>query len=76
MLIFDMPPYFSGSGLFALHYAGVTIDSFTFKVIGGSLRAFIETALEISRNIRVERIRRQIRPQRSVTKMLVHPSAR
>ena len=24
---------------FALHYAGVTIGSFTFEVIGGSLRA-------------------------------------
>src|SRR5437016_11617877 len=36
-------------------------------------RAFIETALEILRNIRVERIRRQIRSQRAVTEMLVHP---
>ena len=35
--------------------------------------AFIETTLEILRNIRVERIRRQIRRQRSVTEMLVHP---
>src|SRR4029450_7804422 len=35
--------------------------------------AFIETALEILRNIRVEWIRRQIRRQRAVTKMLVHP---
>src|ERR1700745_442465 len=35
--------------------------------------AFIETALEILRNIRVERIRRQIRRQRAGTKMLVHP---
>src|SRR2546430_17520878 len=36
-------------------------------------RAFIETALEILRNIRVEWIRRQIRRQRAVTPMLVHP---
>src|SRR5438093_13478225 len=36
-------------------------------------RAFIETALEILRNIRVEWIRRRIRRQRAVTKMLVHP---
>src|SRR4026208_2311856 len=35
--------------------------------------AFIETALEILRNIRVEWIRRQIRRQRAVTEMLVHP---
>src|SRR5436305_12810778 len=36
-------------------------------------RAFIETALEILRNIRVEWIRRQIRRQRAITPMLVHP---
>src|SRR5947208_10010117 len=36
-------------------------------------RAFIETALEILRNIRVEWIRRQIHRQRAITKMLVHP---
>src|SRR6266568_3457019 len=35
--------------------------------------AFIETALEILRDIRVERIRRQIRRHRAVTPMLVHP---
>src|SRR5439155_21075132 len=35
--------------------------------------AFIETALEILRDIRVEWIRCQIRRQRAVTKMLVHP---
>src|SRR5205814_8743228 len=37
------------------------------------VRAFIETPLEILRNIRVEWIRRQIRRQRAVTPMLVHP---
>src|SRR5262249_25722745 len=36
-------------------------------------RAFIEAALEILRDIRVERIRRQIRRHRAVTPMLVHP---
>src|SRR2546430_3911869 len=36
-------------------------------------RAFIETALEILRNIRVEWVRIQIRRQRAVTPMLVHP---
>src|SRR5438046_9514603 len=36
-------------------------------------RAFIETALEILGNIRVKWIRRQIRRQRAVTPMLVHP---
>src|SRR4029077_12446524 len=36
-------------------------------------RAFIETTLKILRNIRVEWIRRQIRRQRAITKMLVHP---
>src|SRR4029450_13669306 len=35
--------------------------------------AFIETALEILRNIRVEWIRREIRRQRAVTPMLVDP---
>src|SRR5437867_12483765 len=39
-------------------------------------RALIETALEILRNIRVEWIRRQIRRQRAITPMLVHPEAR
>src|SRR5437867_5136748 len=36
-------------------------------------RAFIETALEILRSIRVEWIRSQIRRQRAITPMLVHP---
>src|SRR5437762_13922117 len=36
-------------------------------------RAFIETALEVLRNIRVEWIRRRIRRKRTVTKVLVHP---
>src|SRR5436305_10117306 len=36
-------------------------------------RAFIETALEILRNIRVEWIRCQIRRHRAITPMLVHP---
>src|SRR5436305_4266912 len=35
--------------------------------------AFIETALEILRNIRVEWICRRLRRQRAVTEMLVHP---
>src|SRR5438876_1702526 len=39
-------------------------------------RAFIETALEILRNIRVEWIRRQIRRHRAITPMLVHPEPR
>jgi hypothetical protein len=36
-------------------------------------RAFVETALKILGNIRVEWIRRRIRRHRAVTKMLVHP---
>src|SRR5580704_12365244 len=59
---------------FALHYAGLTIGSLHFRSHRRKFaHAFIETTLEILRNIRVEWIRRQIRRQRAVTPMLVHP---